>query len=377
MSETLLNYINKEVKLSKKIKSIDIDFKNGYLFAELLSKTGFLNSNYLSQFNKNAKTKQEIKLNFILLNQHLSYLGIHLDDFTINEIVNNTKGSIPALLYKIKTQIDRGKIKFDDIMTKLIKYQKEDKIKNSKENKKMLNKTSYTTKTDFSNDSNKLPQLTYMSTFYGTTNNFNSIKRKTPNFTGLHLNNLDNNFKFPENNKFVNDKILNEKKISKKLKPLSPKNINLMPIMQNKKKIETKTNFNENNNPLNKDLNKDNNNNVLNEIEEKTDSEINFNSKFYQQQQKKFKSHGKNEQKIKIFSEKYLENNNKYMKYSCFDRNTLRIGIDLKEIDAKLYKQGIGYNNDFIPNEIVLERLKNKVNQKEEEYKKKWKKKNL
>ena len=173
MSETLLNYINKEVKLSKKIKSIDIDFKNGYLFAELLSKTGFLNSNYLSQFNKNAKTKQEIKLNFILLNQHLSYLGIHLDDFTINEIVNNTKGSIPALLYKIKTQIDREKIKFDDIMTKLIKYQKEDKINNSKENKKMFNKTSYTTKTDFSNDSNKLPQLTYMSTFYGATNNFN------------------------------------------------------------------------------------------------------------------------------------------------------------------------------------------------------------
>ena len=33
MSETLLRYINKEVKLSKKIKTIEKDFKNGYLFA--------------------------------------------------------------------------------------------------------------------------------------------------------------------------------------------------------------------------------------------------------------------------------------------------------------------------------------------------------
>ena len=99
--------------------------------------------------------------------------------------------------------------------------------------------------------------------------------------------------------------------------------------------------------------------------------ELNRNSKIYQQQQKKFKSHGKNEQKMKVFSEKYLENNDKYMKYSCFDKSTLKLGIDLKEIDPKLYKLGIGFNNDFIPNEIVYERLKKKVDKKEEELKKK------
>ena len=91
MSETLLNYLNNEIILTKRIKSIDKEIKNGYLFAELLSKTGFLITNNLSLFNKNPKTKTEIKLNFILLNQSLANLGIHLDDFTINELVKNIK----------------------------------------------------------------------------------------------------------------------------------------------------------------------------------------------------------------------------------------------------------------------------------------------
>ena len=177
MSETLLRYINKEVKLSKKIKTIEKDFKNGYLFAELLSKEGFLISNKLTFFNANAKTKAEIKLNFILLRDDLSKIGIHLDESSIEDLVNNVKGSSSKLLYKIKTQIDRKKIKFDDIMTKIIGYQKEEKKDKEKFNqsKSNYNKTFYQTKSDLSN-SNKLPELSYMSTFYGTNNNFNSVK---------------------------------------------------------------------------------------------------------------------------------------------------------------------------------------------------------
>ena len=362
MSETLLNYLNKEIKLSKKIKCIDNDFKNGYFFAELLSKTGFLIPNNISFFNKEAKTKQEIQLNFTLLKENLQNLGIHMNDFTINELTNNAKGATSNLLYKIKTQIDRRKIKFDDIMNKIVGYQNEEKKEKPNEsNSNLFNKTSYRTKSDFNNN-NKLPELTYMSTFYGTNTNFNSIKRNPASSPGLNLNTFGNNLKFQENNKFVGDKILNEKKFKKKLEPISAKNFNFMPIIHKKTKSKDiitslKTNID------------NKTNDKINELDEIPKGKID--SKLYQQQQKKFKSHGKNEQKIKIFSEKYLENNNQYMKYSCFDRNALKIGLDLKEIDPKLYKQGIGYRNDFIPNEIVLERLKNKVNQKEEEFKKK------
>ena len=372
MTETLLNYLNNEIKLSKRINSIDIDFKNGYLFAELLSNESCLLANKLSVFNPNAKTTAEIKFNFILLKEDLACLGIHLDDFTINELTNNTKGIIPKLLYKIKTQIDRRKIKFDEIMAKLIGYQKETKKDKLNETKTSFNKTSYNSKSNLNDsNSNKLPEITYMSTFYGTNSNFNLVKRKTPGSTDINLNTFGNNLKFPENNKFISDKILNKTKLSKKkLEPLFSKNLNFMPIIPktNQNEIKAIKDFS----CMNKNANTIFDKSIkLDEIEERPDSELNRNSKIYQQQQKKYKSHGKNEQKMKIFSEKYLENNDKYMKYSCFDKNTLKLGIDLKEIDPKLYKLGIGFNNDFIPNEIVYERLKKKVDKKEEEFKKK------
>ena len=42
MSNTILDYLNKEIKLSKIITNIEKDFSNGYLFAELLQKLGYL-----------------------------------------------------------------------------------------------------------------------------------------------------------------------------------------------------------------------------------------------------------------------------------------------------------------------------------------------
>ena len=42
--------------------------------------------------------------------------------------------------------------------------------------------------------SNKLPELSYMSTFYGTNNNFNSVKRKQPGEFGLNINTFGNEF---------------------------------------------------------------------------------------------------------------------------------------------------------------------------------------
>ena len=358
MADTLYNYLNNELKLSKKVKSIDKDFKNGFLFGEILSKTGHLIPNDLSIFNKEAKTNQEIKQNFTILKEHLKHIGIHLDNFTINSLVNNIKGSAANLLYKIKTQIERRNMNFDDIMNKINKYEKDEKKEELKD--LSFNKTSYRTKSTFNN--NKLKDITYMSTFYGTKSNFNAIKplALAPSIYSNTSGNI--NLTFNEKNKYAKDIILNAKKtIKEKLKPISPIDLDY-PKIPKKTKI------------MKKDFIKiqiDSKNKIS---EEESQNSV-YDSKFYQQQQKKFKSHGKNDKKMKLYSEKYFENNNEFIKYSCFDKNALKIGIDIKEVDPKMHKQGIGYNNDYIPREIVYSRLKEKVNKKEEEIKKKMEEK--
>ena len=357
MSDTLYNYLNNEIKLSVKVNSIDKDFKNGFLFGEILSKTGQLNPKDLSLYNKEAKTNQEIKQNYAILKEHLKHIGIHLDNFTINSLVNNIKGSSANLVYKIKTQIERKNMNFDDIMNKINKY--ENDVKKEEINDLSFNKTSYRNKSNFNN--NKLKDITYMSTFYGTKSNFNVLKPLAP--SSLYSNTAGNiNLTFNEKNKFARDMILNVKKTFKeKLKPISP-------IGLNNQKIPKKTKI------VKKDFIKIQIDSK-NRISEEESQNSAYDSKFYQQQQKKFKSHGKNDKKMKLFSEKYFENNNEFIKYSCFDRNAYKIGIDLKEVDPKLHKQGIGYNNDYIPREVVYSRLKEKVNKKEEEIKKKMEEK--
>ena len=268
MAEALLNYLNKEIKLSKKIKYLDQDFKNGYLFAEVLSTTGHMTPNELSLYNKDAKTKPEIKQNYVLLKENLHNLGVHIDELTINELTNNVRGSAANLLYKIKTQIDRRNIRFDDIMKKINKYQKEEKKDKSIE--KLLNKTSYRNKLNFNNSTSKLPELSYMSTFYGTKTNFNTIKPVMPYaFSGKNLNAL----KFDENKKKgnINHMLLNDNKSSKKkLEPLSNKKPNLVPLSLKKTK-------NENNELLKLQIDS------KNKISEKDENQFSNESKFYQQ----------------------------------------------------------------------------------------------
>ena len=358
MSDTLYNYLNNEIKLSQKVISFDKDFKNGFLFGEILSKTGHLIPNDLSMFNKEAKTNQEIKQNFTVLKEHLKHIGIHLDNFTINSLVNNIKGSSASLLYKIKTQIERKNMNFDDIMNKINKYENDEKKEELKD--LSFNKSSYRARTKSNFYDNKLKDITYMSTFYGTKSNFNMVKPLVPSNYSNTEGNI--NLTFNEKNKFAKDRILNAKKTFKdKLKPISPLDLNF-PKIPKKTKI------------IKKDLIKFQIDSK-NRISEEESQNSAYDSKLYQQQQKKFKSHGKNDKKMKLFSEKYFENNNEFIKYSCFDRNALKIGIDIKEVDPKLHKQGIGYNNDYIPREVVYSRLKERVNRKEEEIRKKMEEK--
>ena len=54
MSEPLLNYLNNEVKLSKKITNLSEDFCNGYYLAEILQKNNII---------KNMKEYSNVNIN--------------------------------------------------------------------------------------------------------------------------------------------------------------------------------------------------------------------------------------------------------------------------------------------------------------------------
>ena len=46
-------------------------------------------------------------------------LSIHIDENTQKEIMNNIKGAAAKIIYRIKTQIDRKRINFDEMMERL------------------------------------------------------------------------------------------------------------------------------------------------------------------------------------------------------------------------------------------------------------------
>ena len=69
MSELLIKWLNSEIHLSKEITNISEDFKSGYLFAEILSKTKQLHT--LHEF-RNSSNKKEIDERTKKVNDELS-----------------------------------------------------------------------------------------------------------------------------------------------------------------------------------------------------------------------------------------------------------------------------------------------------------------
>ena len=55
MAESLQNWLNNKIILSKIVKDIEYDFKNGYLFAELLYKTKQIPNLAIFKDSKNHK----------------------------------------------------------------------------------------------------------------------------------------------------------------------------------------------------------------------------------------------------------------------------------------------------------------------------------
>ena len=120
MVEILLNWINNEVKLSKKIENIAEDFSNGYFFGELLYKYKLL-----PQFNqfRNNNDKSSITKNYILLKYKFDELKINFTDKDKKDILNKKKYKAEMFLFKIREKLLSKLLQIDEI-TERTKNQK-------------------------------------------------------------------------------------------------------------------------------------------------------------------------------------------------------------------------------------------------------------
>ena len=115
MAEQLKDWLNKEVKLSKKVEDISEDFHNGYLFAELLHKTKLIPnlSIYL-----NSNKEKDIIHNFCFLSKTFLDMNIVLDEKSRNNIIKKSPYTSQKFLFKIKQVLDQKFISFDSLKFK-------------------------------------------------------------------------------------------------------------------------------------------------------------------------------------------------------------------------------------------------------------------
>ena len=380
MSNTILDYLNNEIKLSKIIQNIEKDFSNGYLFGELLQKLGYLKKE-LSIFKKEAESKNEINENFNNLKEQLNEINLHLDEGTIKSICSCEKNVASNLIYKIKTKINRKNINFDEIMDKIQLHSKEEKNFNINNRFMQSNMT-------FFNKSNATLHRTKSSSNISDFSNFQYSSSNMPYIDVSKKNKTS--YKFYKKNKIDNNKRnlkigLYPLRNKLKLKPLkkygsTSEILNLKNNLGNKMEIEK---VNKNSNKINlKEKNfspqflKKSFYNIK-EISEHEQEDLSNNELSNQKIKNSFKI-SRNDNINNLKKNFYFSNEeNKFINYSSLENNTIKVGIDIKKIDPKLKKYSIGYNNDLIPTHVVSSRLKQKLNEQEENKNKNKEKKKL
>ena len=115
MAESLQNWLNNQIILSKIVKNISFDFRNGYLFAELLYKTKQIPN--LSLF-KDSKNHKDIISNFCHLQKNFLDIGIILDEKSRDDIMNASPYASKIYLFKIKQVLSRKNIDLEQLKLK-------------------------------------------------------------------------------------------------------------------------------------------------------------------------------------------------------------------------------------------------------------------
>ena len=339
MSEIILNYINETLKLPYQIKNIEKEFKNGYLFNELLKQYDYFKTK-LSNYYQNPKNILEINENFKSLKNNLKLIGININNSTIDQIIAGNEGVAPKLIYKIKIEMDRIKINFNNLI---------EKINENSFREKYLEKNNIIF--NYFNKSNLL-ELTKSNKF-----------PISPNMTAREP--ISSFSKFRQNEKNIINK--DNKKDYNDIKFIKLNNkIKLKPLSQNKEKEKEKEKE-----ITSKDSNKSYGFRALPNIEksksvyEKEDiiyeDEKNTNNKYYlthandsNKKPKKIKSkslyNDKNKKlKINISKDKIsnIVNYEKFIKYSLLENNAKKLGININEISPRLKKTGKNIENEY------------------------------
>ena len=133
----VLNWLNNEINLNPNVDNIQMEFKNGFRFADILLSLKLISKDEFLLFKDSTKI-EEIKNNFILLKKFLHSilnLEIRLEEF--DEIINNDKYKSTIIIYKIKNAYYKNKIHFNEIKNSIYpptREELEEKIKTIVEN---------------------------------------------------------------------------------------------------------------------------------------------------------------------------------------------------------------------------------------------------
>ena len=217
MTELLLNWLNNEIVLSKSIKDIPMDFRNGYLFAELLYKTKQIPK--LSLY-KDTTNHKDMIYNFCHLQKNFLDINIVLNETSRNEIINCSPYTAKIYLFKIKQILANKNIDLTQL-----------KIKESKTLQNLYNKIC------FKNDNEKyLYNLQLKIGRKGVGEGEKTLKK---NYSAAYLPVLGKSFENILNNKYaVNGSIYNEFK--KKYEHLNFDENDIKMIMEDMKENENK-----------------------------------------------------------------------------------------------------------------------------------------
>jgi len=115
MANLIVNWLNNELKLSRRVNIIEEDFANGYLFGEILSKY-----NQITYFNE-YKNREELNIkinNFKLIEKAFKELPIKLERAKLDDIINKKRGIATRYLYQLKMALSKKEINFENIMLK-------------------------------------------------------------------------------------------------------------------------------------------------------------------------------------------------------------------------------------------------------------------
>ena len=100
----LKQWLNTTVCLSKEIKDISSDFKNGYFFGEILYKHRLIPN--FHQY-KNTSKRSDISKNYQYLSKAFEDLNIKFNDNRRNDILNKKEGVASQIIFKLKQVIDQ------------------------------------------------------------------------------------------------------------------------------------------------------------------------------------------------------------------------------------------------------------------------------